>query len=90
MIFSEDAIDELRSLGDIVRWAASRFNEAELSFGHGADNSMDEAFFLVCHSLNLPHDIPPYMINSRLTKAERRTALNLILQRISTDRKSVV
>ena len=84
MLFSEDAIDELRTLGDIVRWAASRFNEAELTFGHGTDNSMDEAFYLVCHSLHLPHDIPPYMLNSRLTRAERRSAINLIVQRINT------
>lgn len=84
MIFSEDAIEELRSLGDIVRWAASRFTEAELSYGHGTDNALDEAYYMVCHALHLPHNLPPYMVQSRLTKAERRALINLIVERITT------
>lgn len=84
MIFAEDAIEELRTLGDLVRWGASRFSEAELTYGHGTDNAFDEAFFLVRHSLKLPHDIPPYMIATRLTKAERRTVINLLSERIVT------
>jgi len=84
MISYDDAIDELRTIGDLVRWAASSFTEAGLTFGHGADNAFDEAFALVRFSLQLPHDIPPYMINCRLTKAERRKAVDFINERIST------
>lgn len=84
MLFAEEAIDELRTIGDMVRWGGSRFSEAVLGFGHGTDNALDEAFNLVCHTLHLPHDIPPYMFSTRLTKAERRKAINLILERVST------
>lgn len=84
MIFAEDAIEELRSMGDIVRWAASRFTEAELSYGHGTDNALDEAYFMVCHALHLPHNLPPYIIEARLTRAERRAVINLIVERITT------
>ena len=86
MIFAEDAIEELRTLGDLVRWAASRFTEAELSFGHGTDNALDEAYYMVCHALHLPHELPPYMMSTRLTKAERRAAIGLLVERINTRR----
>lgn len=84
MLFAAEAIDELRTIGDMVRWGGSRFSEAVLDFGHGTDNALDEAFNLVCHTLYLPHDIPPYVLNTRLTKAERRKAINLIVERVST------
>lgn len=79
-----DAIDELRTVGDMVRWGVSRFREAGLVFGHGTDNALDEAFYLVTHALHLPHDIPPYMIETRLTHEERKTVVELLQRRIDT------
>jgi len=84
MIVYEDAIEQLRTFADLVRWATTGFTEAGLSFGHGTDNALDEAFALLRYSLQLPHDIPPYMIHCRLTKAERRRAVNFIKERINT------
>lgn len=84
MIHANDAIEELQTMGDLVRWGASAFGEAELSYGHGTDNAMDEAFLLVRHALHLSHDIPPYMIDSRLTKNERRGVVELLMDRISS------
>ena len=37
----------LHTLGDWIRWTYSRFNEHELFYGHGSDNSWDEACHLV-------------------------------------------
>ena len=84
MINVNDAIEDLKTMGDLVRWGASSFNEAELDFGHGTDNAMDDAFALVSHALHLPHDLPPYMLLTSLTKNERRKVANLIMERIST------
>ncbi|KPJ93039.1 MAG: protein-(glutamine-N5) methyltransferase, ribosomal protein L3-specific [Gammaproteobacteria bacterium SG8_11] len=84
MIFADDAIEELRTLGDLVRWGASCFQEAELTYGHGTDNSMDEAFNLVRHALHLPHDIPAYMSSCNITKAERRKVIQLLTDRVMT------
>ena len=84
MINSNDAIEELVTMGDLVRWGASCFDEAELDFGHGTDNALDEAFTLVRHALHLPHDLPPYMILTRVTKNERRSVVNLLMERITT------
>ena len=50
--------DGLISIQDYIRWGASRFNAAELFFGHGTDNALDEATQLVLSSLSLPPDLP--------------------------------
>ena len=84
MILANDAIEELKTMGDLVRWGATSFIEAGLSFGHGTDNALDEAFMLVRHVLHLPHDLPSYMINATLTKNERRQVVELLMERITT------
>ncbi|MCI0508256.1 MAG: 50S ribosomal protein L3 N(5)-glutamine methyltransferase [Gammaproteobacteria bacterium] len=84
MINANDAIEELRTLGDLVRWGASSFNEAGLTFGHGTGNALDEAFLLVRHVLHLPHDIPAYMVGATLTKHERRQIVELLMERITS------
>jgi len=78
------AVDELDSLADYVRWGVSRFREAELYFGHGTDNALDEVFYLVRYALHLPHDIPQYMIEARLTREERKAVVSLLQRRIET------
>ena len=80
----DEITQQLRTLGDYVRWGASRFNAAGLTFGHGTDNAMDEAFQLVVHALHLPHDIPPYMVASRLLPEERRAVAELLQKRVDT------
>jgi len=81
---AENMGDALHSIADFVRWGVSRFREAGLYFGHGTDNALDEAFYLVTHALHLPHEIPPYMLQTRLTAAERVDVLALLQRRIDT------
>ncbi len=83
-ISQTDIPDELVTLGDFVRWGTSRFREAALYFGHGADNALDEAFYLVTHTLHLPHEIPPYMLQTHLTRDERVSVLALLQRRVDT------
>ena len=70
------------SIIDLIRYGASRFNEAGLTFGHSYDNALDEATQLVLHALHLPHDLSPVYGNSRVTGAEKSRVLALFERRI--------
>ena len=48
-----NAATDLVTIRDFIRYAVSRFNAAELFFGHGSDNAWDEAVYLTQHTLNL-------------------------------------
>jgi ribosomal protein L3 glutamine methyltransferase len=70
---------------DLLRFAVSRFNQAELSFGHGSANAYDEAVYLVLHTLHLPLDLLDPFLDARLTTAEIDAVLNVI-ERRATER----
>lgn len=73
---------ELATIIDFIRYAASRFSAAELSFGHSHDNPIDEATHLVLATLHLPPDLPPAYGAGRLTADERSAVLALIDRRV--------
>lgn len=77
-----ETADELRTIIDLIRYGASRFNAAGLTFGHSYDNAVDEATFLVLHTLHLPHDIGPAYGQARVTAREKAEVLALIQRRI--------
>jgi ribosomal protein L3 glutamine methyltransferase len=74
--------DELKTIIDLIRYGASRFNAAGLTFGHSYDNALDEATQLVLHALHLPHDLSPVYGQARVTLAEKEDVLGLFLRRI--------
>lgn len=77
--------DDLITLRDWLRWGVSRFNEAQLFFGHGCDNAHDEAAWLILHALHLPPDRPEQIqsyLDARLSCDERVAVLDLLRQRI--------
>jgi ribosomal protein L3 glutamine methyltransferase len=79
---SEQALQDLVTITDFVRWGASRFSAAGLHYGHGTDNPIDEALVLVRHALHLGHDLPREFYAARLTQAEKRAVLELFERRI--------
>ena len=79
----ESSLHELRTVLDYVRWGASRFNEAELWFGHGTDNAWDEAVLLVTHALHLPVDSKPDILSARLTMEERGQVMDVLEKRVN-------
>lgn len=74
--------DELETIIDFIRYGASRFAGAGLSFGHSYDNALDEATQLVLHALHLPHDLSPAYGQARLLRDEKATVLALFQRRI--------
>jgi len=76
--------NELHTLRDWIRWAASQFEQAELFYGHGTDNALDEAYALVMQALSLSFDMPQSYLGACLTRAEKERIAGLIEQRINT------
>jgi len=79
---------ELATIVDFIRYGASRFAAAGLTFGHSYDNPLDEATHLVLHSLHLPHDLSPNYGSAKLTAEEKTQVLALIERRVA-ERKPV-
>ena len=77
-----EATRDLRTIIDFIRFGASRFGAAGLTFGHSYDNALDEATQLVLHALHLPHDLSPVYGASRLTESEKGEVLALFARRI--------
>ena len=73
---------ELSTIIDFIRYGASRFAAAGLSFSHNHDNTLDEATHLVLQTLHLPHDLSPAYGQARLTGEEKAALLGLFERRI--------
>ena len=73
---------QLQTIIDLIRYGASRFNAAGLTFGHSYDNALDEATQLTLHALHLPHDLSPVYGQARVTEAEKEDVLGLFIRRI--------
>lgn len=84
--FPKVAAGELVTVLDFIRFAVSRYAEAEVVFAHGTTDPMAEAAFLVCEALHLhPDQFEPFA-NARVTKAEGAKILKLIEQRVITQK----
>src|SRR5438093_10362172 len=82
--FPKVGAGELLTLLDFVRYAVSRFAEAELVFAHGTTDPVAEAAFLVCEALHLHPDQFEAFATARVTTAEGKKILDLIARRITT------
>lgn len=80
---SKSPVNELISVRDYIRWAASRFNQEQVFFGHGSDNAWDEAVYLVLSCLHLPWDVDSAVMGARLTHEERKRICVVIERRIT-------
>jgi ribosomal protein L3 glutamine methyltransferase len=71
------------TLGKFIRNAAAKLNAARLTYGHGTDNALDEAAWLVLETLGIA---PEARVNysRKLTKAEQARAATVIKRRIET------
>ncbi|MEH2510642.1 ribosomal protein L3 glutamine methyltransferase [Nitrobacteraceae bacterium AZCC 1564] len=79
---------ELRTLLDLVRYAVSRFSEAQVVFAHGTTDPVAEAAFLVCETLHLRPDQFEMFATACVTSHEAGRILDLIAQRIETRKPS--
>ena len=75
---------ELVTVRDWLRYAVSRFGAAGLVYGHGTSNALDEAAYLILHTLHLPIDQLDPWLDARLLPEERQALHQTIETRIAT------
>ncbi|THD42690.1 MAG: 50S ribosomal protein L3 N(5)-glutamine methyltransferase [Bradyrhizobium sp.] len=80
----DERLASFSTVRDLFRYAVSRFNAAGLAYGHGANNAIDEAAFIVLEGLNLPIDALDPFLDACLARAERARLLSLIEARVAT------
>lgn len=79
-----DFEDDLLTVRDWLRYAVTAMTRAQLVFGHGTANALDEAAFLILSTLDLPiDDINPWL-DCRLIKDERNAIGAILSKRIAT------
>jgi ribosomal protein L3 glutamine methyltransferase len=66
---------------DLLRYAVTRFNTAKLFFGHGSVEALDEAAYLILHTLKLPLDKLDPFLDARLLPDEVLAVLAVIERR---------
>lgn len=76
-------VDDLKTIRDLLRYAASRFAASPLYFGHGTDNVWDEAVQLVLRSVHLPLENNQVFLDARLTRDERALIIERIERRVN-------
>lgn len=74
----------LQTIRDHIRWGTSRFNQAQLFYGHGTTNALDEAAYLVLHALHLAPDFPDSYLDTRLTESEKQAVTELLERRVAS------
>ncbi len=72
------------TINDLIRESAERLDRAELFYGHGTADAIDEAVYLVLASLNLPYDVDEVALQQGLDDADRRRILALVDDRITS------
>jgi ribosomal protein L3 glutamine methyltransferase len=81
---ANDRLYTLLTIRDWIRFAVSAFRKNNLFYGHGMDNALDEAVFLILHTLALPHDAPGALYDAVLTMEERQAVETIIYKRIDS------
>lgn len=77
-----DAVRQLSTLRDFIRFAVTRFEKAGVFFGHGTSTAWDEAVYLCQHALGLPLDLLDPFLDARLLDDERQAVVDLLRRRV--------
>jgi ribosomal protein L3 glutamine methyltransferase len=78
-----EVLTTLSTLRDYIRWAASRFTQAKVSFGHGTVTALDEAAALILHTVYQPYNLAEAYLDTVLTMNERQAVIDIIDRRIN-------
>jgi ribosomal protein L3 glutamine methyltransferase len=73
-----------RSVRALLEDAVERFERAGLAFGHGTDNALDEAAWIILRALGLPLDSINQHLDDVLDEASWKSARALVDRRVRT------
>lgn len=76
---SFDIPDNITSMREIILWATELFKNNNLYFGHGTDNALDEAAYLISYCADKPVNFTDDDLTYTLT-AEQRAKVAIVLQ----------
>jgi len=79
----ESLIKELGTVRDWIRFAVSEFEASDVFYGHGTDNSYDEAVWLVMGALHLPLETLENFLDAHLIRTERKKLASFIEARVT-------
>jgi len=82
-IEQQEVLTSLETITDFIRWGASLFNQEKLYFGHGTENAVDEAAYLVLHTLNLPNTMHSDYFSAKLLAEEKKRVYDILLERVT-------
>lgn len=71
------------TIEDLLKQGCALFEENNLYFGHGTDNSWDEAVFLLSAVLDLPPQADRSLLNQKVSHQQQQQVLALYTQRIN-------
>lgn len=71
------------NVDELIRTIADRFEKADLAYGHGTDNAVDEAAWLVFAVLGLSHDDAPEVYATAVDDTGSAEALAVADERVS-------
>ena len=81
---SDKSIAALRTVADAIRWAEEKLALARIYFGHGTDNALDEAAWLVSAAIAVPPAELAKHHRRPIAAAARARLKELVEQRIAT------
>jgi len=76
----------LNTPGKLLNWAERRFIQSDLCYGHGTDNPLDEAAYLILGGLSIPFNADAEILEQTLSYPEVQKIKELVQKRIETRR----
>jgi ribosomal protein L3 glutamine methyltransferase len=77
---------QMPRLGELIDTLATRFDEADLFYGHGTDNPWDEAVYLVFCALQIPFTADERIMTRLVTPQEQQKVDMLAVRRLQERR----
>ena len=71
-----------KTIGEMLEYGQTLFEQSDIYFGHGTDNAWDEAVYLLSHVLDLPPDADRSLLENSIPEAEQNKIEALFQRRI--------